>query len=157
MYFKPQPPLIALWFICIICLFTMIVTKYVPLWAIFTVSFMGTTDAALYNKAGGMSSFANILEPSIFSVVFSNNVLMSNIDTRITHICIYALQHYLYLKCGTCYILTVHKFTWHVYLHPLNLHIPISVFEHIPLHLLSSLYLLPPHELMHYDAVANTS
>jgi hypothetical protein len=28
----------------------------------------------------------------------------------------------------------------------LNLHIPISVFEHIPLHLLSSLYLLPPHE-----------
>jgi hypothetical protein len=70
-----------------------------------------------------MSSFANILKPSIFSVVISNNVLMSNIDTRITHICIYALQHYLYLKCGTCYILTVHKFTWHVYLHPLNLHI----------------------------------
>ena len=45
---------------------------------------MGTTDAALYNKAGGMSSFANILEPSVFSVVISNNVLMSNIDTRIT-------------------------------------------------------------------------
>ena len=58
----------------------MLVTKYVPLWAIFTVSFMGTTDAALYNKAGGMSSFANILEPSVFSVVISNNVLMSNID-----------------------------------------------------------------------------